>query len=295
MLLIPSSILVAGFSLVGERRAVLSHAVMENPASGALLLLVVLLAIAAFGPLLVPYDPIATNTPMALRAPSASHWFGTDQLGRDVLSRVVAATRLDIAIAFAAVLLSLPVGAAMGAAMGYFQGMLDGLGSRATDALMAFPLFLLGMAMVAVLGNSVFSLVSATAIVNLPLYIRLARAEVSVRRNLGYIEAARVGGSDDLRILLVFLLPNIAPSLIVQASVNLGWAVLNTAGLSFVGLGVREPAAEWGTMVAAGAQFIVSGRWWIAAFPGMALMLSVFCFNLLGDRLRDAFDPRSQT
>ena len=224
-----------------------------------------------------------------------AHWFGTDQLGRDVLSRVVVAARLDLAIAFMAVLLSMLVGSVLGATMGYFRGWMDGAGSRVTDVLMAFPLFVLAMATVAAMGNSVSSVIYATAVINLPFYIRLARAETSIRRGMGYIEAARVGGSGHARILRVFLIPNILPALVVQASVNLGWAVLNTAGLSFIGLGVRAPTPEWGIMVAEGAQFIVSGRWWIAAFPGGALMLAVFCFNLLGDGLRDIVDPRSRT
>jgi peptide/nickel transport system permease protein len=279
-----------------ERLALLRYVLTGNPVTLlALAMLVLLLGCALLGPALVPFDPIATNTASALQAPSATHWFGTDQLGRDVFSRVVVAARLDLAIAFAAVLLSMAVGSVLGAAMGYFGGWLDTVGSRGTDVLMAFPLFVLAMAMVAALGNSVSSVVYATAVINLPFYIRLARAETSIRRGMGYVEAARVGGSGHARILRVFLLPNILPALVVQASVNLGWAVLNTAGLSFIGLGVRAPTPEWGIMVAEGAQFIVSGRWWIAAFPGGALMLAVFCFNLLGDGLRDIVDPRSRT
>lgn len=274
----------------------LRYVLAENPINlAALFLLTLLLGCAILGPSLVPFDPIATNTQMALRPPSALYWFGTDQLGRDVFSRVVVATRLDLTIAFLAVSLSMALGSVTGAAMGYFRGALDTVGSRTTDVLMAFPLFVLAMGLVAALGNSVSSVVYATAVINLPFYIRLARAEVSIRRQMGYIEAARVGGSGHGRILRVFLLPNILPPLVVQASVNLGWAVLNTAGLSFIGLGVRAPTPEWGIMVADGAQFIVSGRWWIAAFPGLALMLAVFCFNLLGDGLRDIVDPRSRT
>ena len=279
-----------------ERWDSLRYALLENPLTlVALLLLAVLLGCAVLGPSLVPYDPIATNTPMALQPPSAAHWFGTDQLGRDIFSRTVVATRLDLAIAFAAVALSFAIGAVVGAVIGYFGGMVDRGVSRGVDVLMAFPLFALAMGVVAALGNSVSSIVYATAVINLPFYIRLARAEVSVRRNLGYVEAARVGGSGHARILRVYLLPNILPPLVVQASLNLGWAVLNAAGLSFIGLGVRAPTPEWGIMVAEGAQFIVSGQWWLAAFPGAALMLAVFCFNLLGDGLRDVVDPRSRT
>jgi len=281
---------------MGDRLALARYILAENPINlVALLLFLAFVGCAVLGPSLVPYDPIATDTAVALQPPSAAHWFGTDQLGRDVFSRVVVATRLDLVIAFAAVLLSLAVGAVIGATIGYFGGALDTSVSRVVDVLMAFPLFVLAMAMVAALGNSVSSVVYATAVINLPFYIRLARAEVSVRKGLGYVEAARVGGSGHARILRVILLPNILPPLVVQASLNLGWAVLNAAGLSFIGLGVRAPTPEWGIMVAEGAQFIVSGRWWLAFFPGLALMLAVFSFNLLGDGLRDIVDPRSRT
>jgi peptide/nickel transport system permease protein len=264
---------------------------IRPPTLVALVLLALLLLCAALGPWLVPHDPLATRTAMALHPPSAAHWFGTDQLGRDVFSRVVVAARLDLGMAFAAVALSLALGAVLGAAMGYAGGWLDAVAGRLTDVLMAFPLFVLAMVMVAALGPSVASVIGATAIVNLPFYIRLARAETAIRRQAGYVEAARLGGSGTARILRVFLLPNILPPLVVQASVNLGWAVLNAAGLSFIGLGIRAPRPEWGIMVAEGAQFVLSGRWWIAVFPGLALMLAVFCFNLLGDGLRDMAEP----
>jgi peptide/nickel transport system permease protein len=213
-------------------------------------------------------------------------------LGRDLFSRVIVATRLDLLMAFAAVLLSMAIGSLAGAAMGYFGGWPDAMLSRLVDVLMAFPLFVLAMAVAAALGNSVANVIYATAVINLPFYVRLARAETNLRRHLGYVEAARVGGSSHLRIIGVILLPNLAGPLVVQASLNLGWAVLNAAGLSFIGLGVRAPTPEWGIMVAEGAQFVSSGRWWIALFPGLALMLTVLCFNLLGDALRDALDPR---
>ena len=278
-----------------ERIARLRGTLGEAPLHlAALALFAPLLVCAVFGPWIAPYDPLATNAAIALQPPSAAHWFGADQLGRDVLSRVIVATRLDLAIAFSAVSLSGVVGSVIGAAIGYFRGFADAAVSRVVDVLMAFPLFVLAMATVAALGNSVTSVIAATAVVNLPFYVRLARAETTIRRDLGYIEAARVGGSSHARILRVFLLPNILPPLVVQASLNLGWAMLNAAGLSFIGLGVRAPTPEWGIMVADGAQFISSGQWWTALFPGVALMLAVFCFNLLGDALRDVLDPRSR-
>lgn len=247
---------------------------------------------ALIGPALVPHDPLASNVGAMLQPPSGRHWFGTDQIGRDLFARVVVATRLDLAIAFSAVGMSLVVGVPLGMLIGLRGGWADVVVSRLVDVLMAFPFFVLALALVAALGNSVGSVIWATAIVNLPFYIRLARAETRPRRNLDYVQAARVAGARDGHILLHHLLPNIAAPVVVQASVNLGWAMLNAAGLSFLGLGVRPPAAEWGVMVGEGARYIASGQWWIAAFPGLALVLAVLAFNLTGDALRDLLDPR---
>lgn len=279
-----------------DRWEVIRHVVGGNPVNLIAFLLFALICLAALlGPALAPQDPLATNAAFALQPPSTQFWFGTDQLGRDIFSRVLVATRLDLLIAFGAVGLSCLLGSLIGAMIGYWGGFWDGATSRLVDVLMAFPLFVLAMATVAALGNTVANVIYATAIINLPFYIRLARAEVRVRRDLGYVEAARVGGSGDRRILCRFLIPNIASPLVIQASVNLGWAVLNAAGLSFLGLGVRPPTPEWGIMVAEGARFIASGEWWVAAFPGFALMITVFTFNLAGDALRDILDPRMRT
>ncbi|MGI9152291.1 MAG: ABC transporter permease [Rubrivivax sp.] len=272
------------------------HVLADNPVTlvaTALFALFVLLALV--GPWIVPYDPLATNTSIALQPPSAAHWFGTDALGRDILSRTVVATRLDLGIAVAAVAASFVVGIPLGLAAGYFGGWWDVVVTRLSDTIMAFPLFVLAMGIVAALGNTVGNIVLATAIINLPFYVRVARAETNVRRSAGFIEAARLSGNTDLRILAVHLFPNILPPAMVQVSLNLGWAILNAAGLSFIGLGVRPPTPEWGILVAEGAQFIVSGEWWVSFFPGAVLMLAVFSFNLLGDALRDLFDPRRRT
>lgn len=283
-------------TVMRERLRVARYLIAENPLNVvAFGLFVLLVLVAIVGPLLTPYDPLTTNTAIALQPPSVLNWFGTDQLGRDVFSRVLVATRLDLFIAFSAVLLSCVIGSIVGALIGYFGGWLDATVSRGVDILMAFPLFVLAMAVVAALGNTVINVVYATAVINLPFYIRLARAEINVRRSLGYVEAARIGGSGHIRVLRVFLLPNILSPVVVQASVNLGWAVLNAAGLSFLGLGVRAPTPEWGIMVAEGARFIASGQWWVVLFPACALMVTVFSFNLLGDTVRDALDPRLRT
>jgi peptide/nickel transport system permease protein len=259
----------------------------------ALFALIVLAAL--IGPHVVPYDPLASNTASALKPPSAAHWFGTDQLGRDIFSRVIAATRLDLFIAVASVALVFLMGGLAGVAAGFLGGWTERIVSRIADTIMAFPLFVLAMGIVAALGNTVENIILATAIVNFPLYARVARAEANVRREAAFVQAARLSGNGEMRILLGQVLPNIMPIMVVQMSLTMGYAILNAAGLSFIGLGVRPPTPEWGIMVAEGAAFMVSGEWWIALFPGAALMLAVFCFNLLGDGLRDIVDPRRRT
>jgi peptide/nickel transport system permease protein len=254
-----------------------------------------LVLIAIFGPLIVPYDPVSSDVPQALQPPSWAHLAGTDQLGRDSFSRLIVATRLDLTIAVSAVGVSFVLGAVIGSLCGYIGGRLDRAVGRFVDVLMAFPLFVLAMAMVAALGNRIENIVIATAIINLPFYIRFSRAEVNIRRNLGWVEAARACGDSHLSVVLRFLLPNILPAMAVQMSLNLGWAILNAAGLSFIGLGVTPPTPEWGIMVAEGARFISTGKWWLVAFPGLSLMLAVLCFNLLGDGMRDILDPRMRT
>lgn len=250
---------------------------------------------ALFGPWIVPYDPLATNADNALKPPTMMHWFGTDQLGRDVFSRVIVATRLDLFISVSAVALSFVIGSIAGASSGFWGGWLDAVTSRVIDTIMAFPLFVLAMGIVAALGNTIENIIYATAIINIPFYARVARAEVNIRRSAGFAHAARLSGNPDWRVLAFHIFPNALPPMMVQISLNLGWAILNAAGLSFIGLGVRPPTPEWGIMVAEGANFIVSGEWWLAFFPGLALMLAVLTFNLMGDGLRDMIDPAQRT
>ncbi|MFG1425836.1 ABC transporter permease [Roseixanthobacter glucoisosaccharinicivorans] len=279
--------------------ATLRHAkyvISENPVTGlAFGMFLVLIVAAAIGPYIVPYDPLASDTKAALQAPSWAHWCGTDQLGRDMFSRVIVATRLDMGIAIFSVALVFAAGGIAGIAAGFFGGWTDRIVGRISDTIMAFPLFVLAMGIVAALGNTVTNIVIATAIINFPLYARVARAEAAIRRQSGFIQAARLTGNSEWRILLTQILPNILPIMMVQMSLTMGYAILNAAGLSFIGLGVRPPTPEWGIMVAEGSAFIVSGEWWIALFPGLALMFAVFCFNLLGDGLRDIVDPQRRT
>jgi peptide/nickel transport system permease protein len=267
-----------------------------NPVTlGAFALFGFFLLLALLGPWIAPYDPLMSDTTVALKPPSSAHWFGTDSLGRDILSRIIVAAQLDFGIAVSAVFASFFLGSALGCLAGFYGGWADRIIGRIADTIMAFPLFVLAMGIVAALGNSVANIILATAIINLPFYIRVSRAEVNVRRNAGYVEAARLAGNSDARILALHLFPNVLPPMMVQISLNMGWAILNAAGLSFIGLGVRPPQAEWGIMVAEGATYIISGEWWIALFPGATLMLVVFTFNLLGDGLRDILDPRTRT
>ena len=279
--------------------SIFSHAryvIADNPVTGLAFALFAVIAVCALiGPYLVPHDPLASDTTATLQAPSIRHWFGTDQLGRDIFSRVIVATRLDFIIALASVALVFVMGGFAGIAAGFFGGWTDRLVSRLADTIMAFPLFVLAMGIVAALGNTVTNIVIATAIINFPLYVRVARAEANVRRDAGFVQAARLSGNGDLRILLAHILPNIMPIMMVQVSLTMGYAILNAAGLSFIGLGVKPPTPEWGIMVAEGAANIISGEWWIAFFPGAALMIAVFCFNLLGDGLRDLVDPQRRT
>ncbi len=290
---------MADASLQTGKNTTLAHiayVLKDNPVTlVAFAMLAFFLGCAFFGPALVPYDPLATNAENALQPPSWAHWFGTDNLGRDVFSRVIVATRLDLTISVAAVALSFVIGSILGSIAGYWGGWLDAVLNRFLDTIMAFPLFVLAMGVVAALGNTVENIIYATAIINIPFYARLVRAEVNIRRNAGFAQAAKLAGNSDLRVLAVHIFPNALPPMMVQVSLNLGWAILNAAGLSFIGLGVRPPTPEWGIMVAEGANFIVSGEWWLAVFPGLWLMLAVFTFNLLGDGLRDMVDPRKRT
>jgi peptide/nickel transport system permease protein len=271
------------------------HVLAENPVTGLSFALFGLLVLAAIlGPSLVPHDPFASSD-AALAAPSAKHWFGTDNLGRDVFARVVVATRLDLGMAFAAVALVFVTGTLAGVAAGFLGGWTDRVIGRVTDTIMAFPLFVLAMGLVAAAGNTVANVVYATAIINFPIYARVARTEANIRREAGFVEAARLAGASTGAVMLFEIVPNVLPIMMVQVSLTMGYAILNTAGLSFIGLGIRPPTAEWGIMVAEGAGYIVSGEWWIALFPGLALMLAVFTFNLMGDGLRDIVDPRRRT
>jgi peptide/nickel transport system permease protein len=250
--------------------------------------------VALVGPFLASHDPLATDPTMALKPPSWQHPCGTDHVGRDICTRIVYATRLDLFVAMSAVALALVVGSVIGSISGFFGGLVDRLAMWMIDTIMAFPLFLLAMGIVAALGNSLENIIYATAIVNVPFYARTVRAEMKQRREMGFVEAARVSGNGPFRILAVHLFPTAIPQLMIQVTLTMGWAMLNAAALSFIGLGIRPPMPEWGIMVAEGASFIITGEWWVALFPGLTLVLVVLSLNLVGDGLRDVLDARER-
>jgi peptide/nickel transport system permease protein len=250
--------------------------------------------VAIVGPWLTVHDPLATDSASALRHPSWRAPCGTDQVGRDLCTRIIYATRLDLFIATSAVSLAILVGSVLGSLAGFFGGWVDRLAMWVVDTIMAFPLFVLAMGIVAALGSSVENIIYATAIVNIPFYARTVRAEINQRREAGFVEAARVSGNGPLRVLAFHLFPTTVPQLAGQMTLTMGWAMLNAAALSYIGLGIRPPTPEWGIMVAEGASFIITGEWWVALFPGLAIVLVVLSLNLLGDGLRDMIDARER-
>jgi peptide/nickel transport system permease protein len=243
------------------------------------------------GPLLFRWDPIHQNLSDAFLPTSAGHLLGTDDLGRDELARLLFGTRYTLVLGFAAVAIGLLIGVPLGALSGYFGGAIDLLSQRVTDVLLAFPNILLALALVAVLGVGLTNVIIAVAITSLPIFIRLTRASALSIRELPYVEAARALGVPSAAILLRHVVPNSLPPVIVQASLQLGAAILLAAALGFLGLGVQAPTPEWGTMLGSSRNYIFSDPN-LATFPGLAIFGAVLAFNLVGDGLRDALDPR---
>lgn len=252
---------------------------------------------AIFAPLIAPYDPVKADPMNFLKPPSWTHWMGTDATGMDIFSRIIYAPRIDLAIALAGTVISAILGSLLGAAAGYYQtqkgvwSFIAGFIMRASDVLQAFPVFVFAIAVVAVLGQSLYSVVIAVAFVNTPIYLRLMRSQVLSVRRMRYVEAAYVAGVSDGRILMRHVIPNSLAPVLAQLSVNIGWAILLTAGLSFIGAGVEAPTPEWGSMIAMGYQNVITGHWWPSIFPGLALALTVFGFALIGSSVEILADP----
>lgn len=265
--------------------------VLANPLNAvALVLLLLLLAVALFGGALAPYNPILPNYDYLLAAPSGAHPFGTDEIGRDVLSRVLAGAGVSLSVAAVVLISGVVVGTVLGGLAGLFGGVIDEIIMRVTDVFLAFPSFILAAAVSASIGPGLNTLMISLSIVWWPWYARLARGQVLQIRSLDFVESARALGVGTPRLLLRHILPNAVAPILVQVSLDVGYAILAASGLSFLGLGVQAPTPEWGTMIA-DAQNHLQDAWWMAAFPGAALAVAVLAFNLLGDGLRDFLEP----
>lgn len=254
-------------------------------------MVVILMLLALLAHLISPSDPVATNSRETLQAPSAQHWFGTDRFGRDVLSRVLHGSRISLWVGIVSIAIAVAVGIILGLFSGYFGGWADHLISRAMDVVFSFPALLLAITMAAMLGSGLNNALLAIAIVYSPLFGRVVRGEVLAERQREYVEAARMIGARDARIIGLHIFPNVLSSIIVQGSVSVSNAILIEASLSYLGLGTRPPNPSWGTMLNEGRAVLETAPW-TSVFPGLAIMLAVLAFNLLGDGLRDVLDPR---
>jgi len=255
----------------------------------AILLLLVLMALLA--PLLAPYEPYVMTTERALKPPTAVNWLGTDQFGRDILSRIMHGARLSLMVGFISVGIALLVGVPLGLAAGYYGRWFDATVTMLIDLKLAFPGILLALCIMAILGSNLLNLMVAVGISAVPAYTRLVRGAVLSAKQNVYVEAARVIGVGDVAIMLRHILPNVVAPVIVLATLGLAQAILVASALSFLGLGAKPPTPEWGAMLSEGRNFLQLAPW-ITAFPGLAIMLAVLSINMLGDGVRDALDPR---
>jgi len=254
-------------------------------------ILCMLLLVALLAPVLAPYDPLAQDLYQRLQPPSIDHWFGTDDFGRDILSRIVYGSRISLRIGLIAISLALTGGTLFGLVAGYRGGMVDMLIMRLMDLMLAFPSILLAIAIVAVIGPGIENAILAVSIVLVPQFARLVRSSVLTVREATYVEAARALGATESRLLFYSILPNCTAPLIVQTTLGMGTAILDAAGLSFLGMGAQPPVPEWGAMLSGGRELLLRAPW-VMTFPGLAIFTVVLGLNLFGDGLRDALDPK---
>ena len=266
-------------------------------AVAGLLIVVGVLLMAALAPWIAPYPPDATDASVFLTPPawaadgSSAHLLGTDAIGRDILSRLIFGARLSLTIGLAVVALSVLLGTVLGLTAGYFRGLFEIAAMRLMDIILTLPSLLLAIVIVAILGPGLMNAMLAVAVVVLPHYVRITRAAVISEMSKDYVTAARMNGAGHLRLMFSEVLPNCTAPLIVQASLGISTAILDAAALGFLGLGAQPPSPEWGTMLADAREFVLRA-WWVVTFPGLAILITVLAFNLLGDGLRDAFDPK---
>ena len=256
-----------------------------------LAMLLLLIFAAVFANLIAPYDPVEQNLLIRLQGPSAAHWFGTDELGRDIFSRILYGARISLTVGLIAVSISCVAGCALGAIAGYYGGILDTVIMRISDIMMAIPSILLNISIVAALGTGLQNVMIAIGISSVPAYCRIMRASLLSLKNQEFVDASRVAGSTDFYIIMHHIIPNSLAPLIVQATLKVGGAILSCASMSFIGLGIVPPTPEWGAMLSTGRDFLRDAPH-LTAFPGLAIMFAVFSMNLIGDGLRDALDPK---
>ncbi|MFG6081371.1 ABC transporter permease [Paracoccus litorisediminis] len=265
---------------------------MRSPTSAfGLIVLGLLIVIAAFAPWIATHDPYAQDLANTLQAPGNGHLFGTDELGRDIFSRLVWGSRISLTIIFLVSIVVGPIGMIVGTTAGYMGGRLDTVMMRITDIFLSFPSLILSLAFVAALGPSLNNAIIAIALTAWPPIARLARAEAMTFRKADYIAAARLQGASDMRIIFKSIMPMCLPSVLIRLTLNMATVILTAAGLGFLGLGAQPPMPEWGAMIATGRRYMIDS-WWLVTFPGLAILTVSLAFNLLGDGLRDALDPK---
>lgn len=275
-------------------RRALRRLIKRKGAVTGMVVIALFIILAVFAPLFAPYDPIATSWSLVRKPPTWLHWFGTDDLGRDVLVRVMYGARASLLAGMISVCIALGIGVPLGLLAGYRGGFVDALISRIADAMLACPFLILAIALAAFLGPSLGNAMIAVGISTTPIFIRLTRGQVISVKVEDYVEAARAMGNPGWRIAFFHILPNILPALLVQASLSIAAAIIAEAALSFLGLGQQPPAPSWGSMLNAAQRFLTTAPW-MAVWPGLAIFLVVLSFNLVGDGLRDALDPRGRS
>jgi len=280
-------------ALESPSRRALRRLLRRRGAVVGMAVIAVFVLLALLAPFIAPYDPVATNWGLVRKPASAAHWFGTDELGRDILVRVIFGARASLMAGLVSVSIALAIGVPVGMVAGYRGGFVDALISRITDAMLACPFLILAIALAAFLGPSLSNAMIAIGITATPIFVRLTRAQVINVKVEDYVEAARAIGNPSWRIALFHILPNILPALLVQATLSIAAAIIAEAALSFLGLGQQPPAPSWGSMLNSAQRFLTQAPW-MAIWPGLAIFLSVLSFNLVGDGLRDALDPRSR-
>lgn len=290
----PSSLLAAQ-SVVAKprsrRRDFVNSLVKNKGALIGLIILIILILAALLAPVITRYDPIEIDPPARLSPPSRDHWFGTDVFGRDIYTRVIYGARISLPVGLIAVAISLVIGTTLGMIGGYYGKVLDAVIMRLVDIMLAFPNIMLALVVVAILGPNIRNVMIAVGIGGIPQYTRLVRGSVLSARELLYVEAARVVGVPESKILFRHVLPNVIGPSVVLSTLSVGTAILAAAGLSFLGLGAQPPDPEWGSMLADGRRFL-NTHWWVTTMPGMAIALTVLAVNMFGDGLRDILDPR---